>query len=93
MKAKYALEAVIYEYEAGTEDEYEKIKAVPQDKVVATVEGTWKGQVTWKRKGDKVRLGARMCVCFSLRCPAHHRCIHKGRPTTDRFGAAQLHLA
>lgn len=63
MKAKYALEGVIYEYEPGSENEYEKIKSVPQDKIVATVEGTWKGQITWKRKGDKVR---RQIHCFSL---------------------------
>jgi predicted secreted protein len=54
MKAKYALEAVIYEHDPSHEDGYDKIRAVPQDKVVATLEGTWKGQITWKKKGEKV---------------------------------------
>lgn len=54
MKAKYALEGVIYEYDQGKEEEYEKSKNVPQDLIVATFEGTWKGQITWKKKGDKV---------------------------------------
>lgn len=54
MKAKYALEAVIYEHDPSKEDDFDKIRSVPQDRIVATVEGTWKGQVTWKKKGDKV---------------------------------------
>lgn len=56
MKAKYALEGVIYEYEGGDEDsatEFKTIKEVPQDRVVATLEGTWRGKITWKRKGDR----------------------------------------
>lgn len=67
MKAKYALEGVIYEYEAGKEDECDKIKSVPQDRIVATIEGTWKGQITWKKKGDKVgdrgKRESLACVC------------------------------
>jgi hypothetical protein len=54
MKAKYALEAVIYEYDPSKEEEIDKVRSVPQDRVVASVEGTWKGQITWKKKGDKV---------------------------------------
>ncbi|CAO1626175.1 unnamed protein product [Parajaminaea phylloscopi] len=56
LKAKYAVEAVIYTYEAGKEEsaeEFKSIKEVPQDRVVATIEGTWKGKITWKRKGDR----------------------------------------
>lgn len=56
MKAKYALEAVIYEYDEAqgqSAEEYEKIRQVPQERVVATLEGTWKGQVFWRRKGEK----------------------------------------
>jgi hypothetical protein len=53
MKAKYALEGVIYEYDADKEDELDKIKSVPQDRIVATFEGSWKGQITWKKKGEK----------------------------------------
>lgn len=53
MKAKYALEGVIYEYEEGQEEAYTSIKEVPADKIVATFEGTWRGKITWKRKGDR----------------------------------------
>ncbi|KDN37930.1 hypothetical protein K437DRAFT_31731 [Tilletiaria anomala UBC 951] len=76
MKAKYALEGVIYEYDYdpddGHDDEeqeqtedgdsdsdgkqkrhYTKIKQVPQDKVVATFEGQWRGDVTYKLKGER----------------------------------------
>lgn len=56
MKAKYALEAVIYEYDAnedGADEQYRSIREAPGDKVVATVEGTWRGRITWKRKGEK----------------------------------------
>ncbi|PWN96789.1 hypothetical protein FA09DRAFT_299451 [Tilletiopsis washingtonensis] len=56
MKAKYALEAVVYEYDESkgqAAEEYKRIRDVPQDRVVATLEGTWKGAITWKRKGDK----------------------------------------
>lgn len=56
MKAKYALEAVIFEYDAESEDNHDKIRSVPQEKVIATIEGTWKGQITWKKKGDKVSI-------------------------------------
>ena len=57
MKAKYALEGVIYEYDAskGEEEveEYNKVKQVPSDKVVATFEGQWRGDIWYKLKGDK----------------------------------------
>lgn len=58
LKAKYALEGVIYEYDESkgqAADEFDKIRAVPADRVVATFEGSWKGQIWWKRKGEKVR--------------------------------------
>ncbi|TKY85452.1 hypothetical protein EX895_005614 [Sporisorium graminicola] len=53
-KAKYALEGVIYAYGPNDDaDEYTSAKQVPQDKVLATFEGSWKGKITYKRKGDK----------------------------------------
>lgn len=57
MKAKYALEGVIYEYDESNSqaaEEFDKVRQVPQDRIVATFEGSWKGQITWKKKGDKV---------------------------------------
>lgn len=43
----------MYEYEEGKEEEYTKIKNVPQDKVVAKFEGSWRGKITWKKtRGD-----------------------------------------
>ncbi|MCO5589917.1 hypothetical protein L7F22_043886 [Adiantum nelumboides] len=54
-KAKYALEGVVYEYEEGKEDpeQYTTIRDVPSDRVVLTFEGSWKGQIQWKLKGEK----------------------------------------
>ncbi|SJX63197.1 related to OSH6-member of an oxysterol-binding protein family [Sporisorium reilianum f. sp. reilianum] len=53
-KAKYALEGVIYAYGPNDDpDEYTSAKQVPQDKVLATFEGSWKGKITYKKKGDK----------------------------------------
>lgn len=55
-KAKYALEGVIYEYdEADDPDEITKIKQVPSDSIVATFDGTWRGDINYKLKGDRVR--------------------------------------
>lgn len=56
LKAKYALEGVIYHYEGGNDEaaeEFKKVKEVPQDRIVANFEGTWKGKITWKRKGER----------------------------------------
>ncbi|CEH16964.1 Oxysterol-binding protein [Ceraceosorus bombacis] len=56
LKAKYALEGVIYEYDESKGQpatEFDKVRQVPQDRIVATFEGSWKGQITWKKKGDK----------------------------------------
>ncbi|PWN36740.1 uncharacterized protein FA14DRAFT_112093, partial [Meira miltonrushii] len=54
-KAKYALEGVVYEYEEEKEDpeQYTTIRDVPADRVIMTFEGTWKGQIHWKLKGEK----------------------------------------
>lgn len=53
-KAKYALEGVIYAYGPNDDpDEYTNAKQVPQDKVLATFEGCWKGKITYKKKGEK----------------------------------------
>ena len=55
MKSKFLVEGVVYEYEEGKENEYTKIKHVPAASVVATLSGCWRGEVRWKRAGDKVR--------------------------------------
>lgn len=53
-KAKYALEGAIYAYGPNDDpEEYTTVKQVPQDKVLATFEGCWKGKITYKKKGDK----------------------------------------
>ncbi|SNX87317.1 related to OSH6 - member of an oxysterol-binding protein family [Melanopsichium pennsylvanicum] len=53
-KAKYALEGAIYAYGRNDDpEEYVSVKQVPQDKILATFEGCWKGKITYKRKGDK----------------------------------------
>lgn len=53
-KAKYYLEGVIYEYGPNDDpDAYTQIKQVPQEQVIATLEGSWKGKIMYKKKGDK----------------------------------------
>lgn len=53
-KAKYALEGAIYAYGPNDDpEEYTAVKQIPQDKVLATFEGCWKGKITYKKKGDK----------------------------------------
>lgn len=53
-KAKYALEGCIYQYGADEDaEEYTSCKQVPPEKVLVTFEGTWKGKIMYKRKGDK----------------------------------------
>ncbi|CAO1628450.1 unnamed protein product [Sympodiomycopsis kandeliae] len=57
-KAKYALEGVIYEYEwqdgqSEEEQDYKTVRDVPSDKVVAHIEGSWRGKIFWRKKGDK----------------------------------------
>ncbi|KAK0541017.1 hypothetical protein OC842_000223 [Tilletia horrida] len=51
-KAKYAFEGVVYEYE-GDPEQYKRVKEVPQDKVLATIEGSWKGRITYTKRGEK----------------------------------------
>ncbi|KAL9936665.1 hypothetical protein V8E36_004733 [Tilletia maclaganii] len=51
-KAKYAFEGIVYEYE-GDPEQYKRVKEVPQDKVVATIEGSWKGRITYTKRGEK----------------------------------------
>lgn len=55
MKAKYAVEGVVFEYDERSDDplQYKSVKDVPSDSVVITYEGSWKGQVTWKLKGER----------------------------------------
>ena len=55
LKPKYLVEGIIYEYE--DEDELEdhiKAKHVPKESIIATLEGNWRGEVVWKKVGDKV---------------------------------------
>ena len=35
-------------------ENWSKIKQVPLDKVVANIEGIWRKQIRWRRKGEKV---------------------------------------
>lgn len=57
MKPKYLVEGIIYEYEDEDEiEDHVKAKHVPKESIVATFEGNWRGEVIWKKVGDKVRL-------------------------------------
>ncbi|KAJ9103831.1 hypothetical protein QFC21_002293 [Naganishia friedmannii] len=54
-KPKFALEGIIYNYnpDKPEEEEWSKIKQVPSDRVVANVEGSWRKQIKYRRKGEK----------------------------------------
>lgn len=53
-RPKFLLEGVIYLYTPGEESEnWSRIKQVPLDKVVANIEGVWRKQIKWRRKGEK----------------------------------------
>ncbi|KAK4055438.1 hypothetical protein OIO90_003276 [Microbotryomycetes sp. JL221] len=47
-KAKFAVEGVIYEVKADKDLEWNKIKNVSKDQIVATLTGCWRGQVKIK---------------------------------------------
>ncbi|KAJ9120108.1 hypothetical protein QFC22_003006 [Naganishia vaughanmartiniae] len=54
-KPKFALEGIVYNYNVDKpeEEEWSKIKHVPSDRVVANIEGSWRKQIKYKRKGEK----------------------------------------
>jgi hypothetical protein len=59
-KARFLIEGIVYEYESEAEAGYSKIKNVPEDKIVARFDGSWRGKITWRktRGPDKVSLRA-----------------------------------
>ncbi|KAJ9092056.1 hypothetical protein QFC19_008830 [Naganishia cerealis] len=54
-KPKFALEGVVFSYNPDKADEkdWSKIKQVPSDRVVANIEGSWRKQIKYRRKGEK----------------------------------------
>lgn len=57
-KPKFALEGVIFSYnpDKPEEEEWNKIKNVPSDRILASLEGSWRKQIKYRRKGEKVGL-------------------------------------
>lgn len=58
-RPKYLLDGVVYWYDPEDDEdpeEYTKIKQVPADRVVGNLEGVWRKQIKWRKKGDKVRI-------------------------------------
>lgn len=56
LKPKFACEGIVYEYDDDEDPEtYSKIKHVPTSKILATLEGCWRGEVRWKLVSDSVR--------------------------------------
>ncbi|GAA5836832.1 hypothetical protein JCM9279_007673 [Rhodotorula babjevae] len=55
-RPRFALEGVVYESfagEDGGDDKlYAKIKQVPKERVVGTLEGNWRGEIRWKKAGE-----------------------------------------
>ncbi|KAB5591213.1 oxysterol-binding protein (Orp8) [Ceratobasidium theobromae] len=54
-KAQFLVEGVVHTYDPTDPDEcasWNKVKHVPQSRIVATFDGTWRGVVRWKRAGE-----------------------------------------
>ncbi|CAE6418754.1 unnamed protein product [Rhizoctonia solani] len=54
-KSQFLVEGVIHTYNPSEPDEcasWTKVKSVPQSRVVATFDGTWRGLIKWKRAGS-----------------------------------------
>lgn len=74
MKPKYLVEGIIYEYEDEDEiEDHTKAKHVPKESIVATFEGNWRGEVIWKKVGDKVRRVILKLSVLSLRLSVDNR--------------------
>jgi hypothetical protein len=57
-KPKFALEGIVFQYDPSKADEvaWSKIKSVPSDRILGNYEGSWRKQIKWRRKGEKVGL-------------------------------------
>lgn len=55
-KPKFAIEGAIVTYnpDKPEEEEWNKIKNIPSDRILAMLEGSWRKQIKYKRKGEKV---------------------------------------
>lgn len=55
-KPKFAIEGVIIAYDPDKpeEAEWNKIKNIPSERILATLEGSWRKQIKYRRKGEKV---------------------------------------
>ncbi|CAE6463052.1 hypothetical protein ACGC1H_002134 [Rhizoctonia solani] len=54
-RSQFLVEGVIHTYNPADPDEcssWTKVKSVPQSRVVATFDGTWRGLIKWKRAGS-----------------------------------------
>ncbi|CAE6482154.1 unnamed protein product [Rhizoctonia solani] len=54
-RSQFLVEGVIHSYNPSEPDEcasWTKVKSVPQSRVVATFDGTWRGLIKWKRVGS-----------------------------------------
>lgn len=56
-RPRFALDGVIYRYDTSDESaaSWTKLKQVPSDKVVVTLEGNWMKVIRYRMKGEKVR--------------------------------------
>ncbi|KAJ9117815.1 hypothetical protein QFC20_000095 [Naganishia adeliensis] len=54
-KPKFAIEGAIVTYnpDKPEEEEWNKIKNIPSDRILAMLEGSWRKQIKYKRKGEK----------------------------------------
>ena len=54
-KAQFAVEGVIHTYKEGDSsvNDWVKVKHVPRSCIVAYFDGSWRGQIRWRRPTDK----------------------------------------
>lgn len=59
--------------EGAGERRYSKVKQVPKDRVVGTLEGNWRGEIRWKKAGESVRLAVLSRLTSAGPCAGHTR--------------------
>lgn len=68
-RPRFLLEGIVYEsfvdeaasdptamVDDGSDKRFSKIKQVPKDRIVGTLEGNWRGEIRWKKVGESVSL-------------------------------------
>jgi hypothetical protein len=54
---KFLVEGVVFQFnlESAEEEAWTKVKQVPKDLILATLDGSWRKEIRWKKPDAKVR--------------------------------------